>query len=70
MSDFYLENVEQNDFKKIYRAPSTLLRVVSPSNHKTPSTQRKNLCHFDPFGKLRVNSGRNPCFEQGEKSSS
>jgi hypothetical protein len=33
-SDFYLENVEQNDFKKIYRA-------------KTPSTQRKNLCHFD-----------------------
>jgi len=30
----HLQNVGQNDFKKIYRA-------------KTPSTQRKILCHFD-----------------------
>jgi len=42
MSDFYLENVKQNDFKKIYRAKHVLSRVEG-----TPSTQRKNLCHFD-----------------------
>ena len=40
--DTYLETVEKNDFKKIYRAKHVLSSVEG-----TPSTQRKNLCHFD-----------------------
>jgi hypothetical protein len=39
--DSYLENVEQNDFKKIYRA-------------KTPRTQRKIITYFsEPWRPLR-----------------
>ena len=54
-------------FPPFLRALGTLAprrEVEGPS-----SPQRKILCHFDPFGSFRVNSGRNPCFEQSEKSS-
>jgi hypothetical protein len=40
--DSYLLNVQQNRFKKIYRAKHVLSKVEG-----TPSTQRKIPCHFD-----------------------
>jgi len=53
----YLENVEQNNFKKICRAKHVPSRVEGTPRRKVT---------------LRVISteGRNPCFEQTEKSSS
>ncbi len=56
-------------FNKVYRAPSTLLRVVSPSNPKTPRAQSDAHCHFDPFGhtqgRLREKSFLDPSHSLG-----
>src|SRR3990167_3184966 len=52
------------------RLQETLSRQACPEpSRRDAKAQSDTPCHFDPFGTLRVNSGRNPCFEQSEKSS-
>jgi hypothetical protein len=57
------------------RARFDKLTALSQVEGKTPSSENsENIpnfapCHFDHFGRLRVNSGRNPSFEESEKSS-
>jgi len=61
----YLENGEQNNFKNIRRAKHVLSRAEG-----TPRRKVTLRVISTPSTKLRTSSGRNPCFEQTEKSSS
>ena len=49
--DTYRVNVSHNDFKKVYRAKHVLSKVEG-----TPSTQRKECCHFDQREKSFLDS--------------